>query len=55
MTRPHRFKPNNGVSKALRSPAALEANEEEDRLPDSLLPSQVEVGVTNVINAHPGK
>ena len=55
MIRPHRFELSDSVSDALRSPAALEAVEEEDRLPDSLSPSQVEVGVANVIDAHPGK
>ena len=55
MTRPHRFELSDNVSEALRLPAALEADEEEDRLPDSLSPLQVEVGVTNVIDAHPGK
>ena len=42
------------MSEALRSPAALEACEEEDRLPDSLSSSQVEVGVANIIDSHPG-
>ena len=51
--RPHRFEFSDNAFEALRSPAALEADEEEDRLPDSLLSSQ-EVGVSNVINAHPG-
>ena len=55
MTRPHRFEFRDTVSEALRPPAALEVDEEEDRLPDSLSPLQVEVGVANVINAHPGK
>ena len=59
VTRPHRFKLSDSVSKALRSPAALEADEEEgkeeDKLPDSPAPSQVGVGVANVIDAHPGK
>ena len=51
MIRPHRFKFSDNAFEALRSPAALEA----DRLPDSLLSLQVEVGVSNVIDAHPGK
>ena len=55
MTRPHRFKPSDSVSEDLRSPTALEADEEENRLPNSLSPSQVEVGVANVIDAHLGK
>ena len=53
MTRPHRFEFSDSVSEDLRLPAALEADEEEDRLPDSLSPSQV--GVANVIDARPGK
>ena len=52
MTRPHRFELSDSVSEALRSPAALEADEEQDRPPDSLSPSQVEVRVANVIDAH---
>ena len=55
MTRPHRFEFSDNASKALRSPAALEADEEEDRLPNSLSSLQVEVGASNVIDAHPGK
>ena len=55
MIRPHRFEFSNSVSKALSSPAALEADEEEDRLPDSLSSSQIQVGVAIVIDAHPGK
>ena len=55
MIRPHRFEFSDNVSEALRSPAAFEAYEEEDRLPDSLSSSQVEVGASNVIDAHPGK
>ena len=54
MTRPHRFKLNDSVPEALRSPAALEADKEEDKLPDSLSPSQVEVGVANIIDTHLG-
>ena len=53
--RPHRFEFSDSVSEALRSPAALEADEQEDRLPDSLSSLQVEVGVANVIDAHSGK
>ena len=45
MIRPCRFKLSDSVSEALRLPAALEADKEKDRLPDSLSPSQVEVGV----------
>ena len=52
--RPHRFEFSDSVSESLRSPAAVEASEEEDRLPDSLSSSQVEIGVANVINVHPG-
>ena len=52
--RPHRFEFSDNAFEALRSPAALEVDEEEDRLPDSLSSSQVEVGVSNVIDAHPG-
>ena len=48
---PHGFEFSDSVSEALRSPVALE----EDRLPDSLSLSQVEVEVANVIDAHPGK
>ena len=55
MIRTHRFEFSNSVSEALRSPAALEADKEEDRLPDSLSSLQVEVRVANVIDAHPGK
>ena len=51
---PHRFKFSDSVFESLRSPAALEADEEEDRLPDSLSPSQVKVGVANVIDAYLG-
>ncbi len=53
MIRPHRFEFSDSVSEALRSPAALEADEEEDRLPESLSSSQVEVGVANVIDSYP--
>ena len=53
--RPHRFKLGDCVSEAFRSPAALEADEKEDRLPIRLSSLQVEVGVANVIDAHPGK
>ena len=42
MIRPHRFEFSDSVSEALRLPAALEADEEEDRLPDSLSSSQVQ-------------
>ena len=55
MIRPRRFELSNCVSVALSSPAALKVDEEEDKLPDSLSPLQVEVGVANVIDAHPGK
>ena len=55
VTKPLRFKLSDSASKALKSPAALEVDEEEERLSDSLPPSQVEVGVANVIHAHPGK
>ena len=54
MTRPHRFEFTNSVSEALRLPAALEVDKEQDRL-SSLSPSQVQVGVPNIIDAHPGK
>ena len=54
MIRPHRFEFSDSASEALRSPAALEAGEEEDRLHESLSSSQVEVGVANVIDSHPG-
>ena len=50
MIRPHRFEFSDNAFEALRSPAALEADEEEDRLPDSLSSLQVE-GVSNVIDA----
>ena len=55
VTRPHMFEFSDSVSEALRLPSAFKVDEEEDRLPDSVAPSQVEVGVANVINAHPGK
>ena len=57
VTRTHRFLLSDSVSQALRSPAALEADVEEDEEedPDSLSPSQVEVGVATVIDAYPGK
>ena len=55
MIRPHNFEFSDNAFEAVRSPAALEADEEEDRLPDSLSSSQVEVEVSNVIDAHPGK
>ena len=55
VTRPHRFEFSDSVTEALRSPAALEADEEEDRLLDSLLSLQVEAGVANVIETHLGK
>ena len=55
MIRPHRFEFSDNAFEALRSPAALEADEEEDRLPNSLSSLQVEVGVSNVIDAHLGK
>ena len=55
VTRPHKFEFSDSVSEALRSPSALEVDEEEDRLPDSLSSLQVEVGVSNIIDAHPGK
>ena len=51
MITPHGFEFSDSVSEALRSPVALE----EDRLPDSLSLSQVEVEVANVIDAHSGK
>ena len=51
MSRPHRFEFSDHAFEALRSPAALEA----DRLLDSLSSLQVEVGVSNVIDGHPGK
>ena len=54
MIRPNRFEFSDNASEALRSPAALEANEEV-RLPDGLSSPQVEVGVSNVLDAHPGK
>ena len=53
--RPYRFEFSDGVSEALRSPVALEADKEEDRLPDSLSSSQVEAGVANITDAHQGK
>ena len=34
ISRSHKFEFSNSVSEALRSPAALEADEEEDTLPD---------------------
>ena len=43
MIRPHRFEFTDNAFEALRSPAALEADEEEDRLPDILSSLQVEV------------
>ena len=43
MIRPHRFEFSYSVSEALRSSAALEADEEEDRLPDSLSSLQVDL------------
>ena len=55
MTRLHRLEFSDHAFEALRSPAALEADAEEDRLPDSLSSLQVEVGVSNVIDGHPGK
>ena len=55
MIRPHRFEFSDHAFEALRSPAALKADEEEDGLPDSLSSLQVEVGVNNVIDGHPGK
>ena len=55
MIRPHRFEFSDNAFVALRSPAALEADEEEDRVPDSLSSSQVEVGASYVIDVHAGK
>ena len=55
MIRPHRFEFSDNAFEALRSPAALDADEKEDKLPDSLLSLQVEVGVSYVVDAHPGK
>ena len=43
MIRPHRFEFTDNAFEALRSPAALEADEKEDRLPDILSSLQVEV------------
>ena len=55
LTRPHRFEFSDSVSEALRSPTVLEADEEEDRLLDSLSSLQLEVGVADVIETHLGK
>ena len=46
--RPHRFEFSDSVSEALRSSAALEADEEEDRLPDSLSSLPLEVRAANL-------